>query len=78
MELLPNLNQPLLEKHREIAEQIDNLLIAAQDSAWKEAIKAFYAEVCRRAENKMLETHKLEGAHYASMREIMQELGLKI
>lgn len=39
-------------------------------------ISAFYHEVCRRAERKMVQTGKLEGAHYASMVEIMREMGL--
>lgn len=38
-------------------------------------IKIFYQEVCKRAEEKMLTSHKLEGMHYAAMREIMKELG---
>ena len=41
----------------------------------------FVNEVCLRAEEKMLETGKLEGAHYAAMRqvyaEIMQNLSSK-
>lgn len=40
------------------------------------AISAFFAEVCRRAERKMAMTGTLEGAHYASMVEIMTERGL--
>ena len=39
-------------------------------------ISAFYQEVCRRAERKMSQTGRLEGAHYASMVEIMREMGL--
>ena len=34
----------------------------------------FYNDVCKRAENKMLKTGKLEGAHYASMKEIVDEI----
>lgn len=37
-------------------------------------IRAYTAEVNRRAENKMLKTGKLEGSHYAAMREINAEL----
>lgn len=33
-----------------------------------------YEAVCRKAEDKMLKTGKLEGAHYAAMREL---LGIK-
>ena len=39
-------------------------------------IRSYTAEVNRRAENKMLLTGKLEGSHYAAMREINQELGI--
>ena len=41
-----------------------------------EALQIFYAEVCSRAEQKMLITGKLEGAHFAAMTELMKELGL--
>ena len=41
-----------------------------------EAIKFFYNEVCRRAEQKMLTSHKLEGMHYAAMQEVMKDLEL--
>jgi hypothetical protein len=37
-------------------------------------IKQFIAAVEQRAEAKMLLTHKLEGAHYAAMKEILTEL----
>ena len=40
-------------------------------------IRAYTAEVNRRAENKMLLTGKLEGSHYAAMREINAELKIK-
>lgn len=46
----------------------------ALDQARREAIKDFYAKVCERAESKMLKTGKLEGAHFASMKEIIAEL----
>lgn len=39
-----------------------------------EAVRAFVAEVERRAESKMLITHKLEGAHYAAMKECLKDL----
>lgn len=39
-------------------------------------IRAYTAEVNRRAENKMLLTGKLEGSHHAAMREINAELGI--
>jgi hypothetical protein len=40
----------------------------------KDIIIEFYNEVCKRAEDKMLKTGKLEGAHFASMKEIIDEL----
>jgi hypothetical protein len=40
----------------------------------EEIIIEFYNEVCKRAENKMLKTGKLEGAHYASMKELIDEM----
>lgn len=36
---------------------------------WKE----FYEEVCRRAESNMLKTGKLEGAHFAAMKQVKEE-----
>ena len=39
-------------------------------------IRAYTAEVNRRAENKMLMTGKIEGSHHAAMREINSELGI--
>ena len=36
-------------------------------------IEQFIAEVEKRAEEKMLKTHKLEGAHYAAMKEVFKE-----
>lgn len=36
-------------------------------------LRAFVSEVERRAEEKMLKTHKLEGAHYAAMKQVMSE-----
>jgi hypothetical protein len=36
-------------------------------------IRQFVAEVERRAEDKMLKTGKLEGAHYAAMKQVAQE-----
>lgn len=37
-------------------------------------IEQFVEQVERRAENKMLLTGKLEGAHYAAMKEILAEI----
>jgi len=35
--------------------------------------RAFFEEVCRRAEANMLRTHKLEGMHWAAMQEVKRE-----
>lgn len=40
------------------------------------AVSMFYQEVCRRAEQKISQMGRLEGAHYASMVELMTEMGL--
>lgn len=39
-----------------------------------DAIRAFCDEVNRRAEANMLKTHKLEGSHYAAMKQLMKEM----
>ena len=44
----------------------------------KETLEVFYKEVCRRAEENMLKTGKLEGAHYAAMKQVLTEKGVKI
>ena len=36
----------------------------------------FYKEVCERVEHKMMITRKLEGSHYAAMKEILREYGI--
>ena len=36
----------------------------------------FYQQVCEMAEHKMLTTGKLEGAHYASMKQLLSEKGI--
>lgn len=41
-------------------------------------INEFVEEVERRAEKKMMMTHKLEGAHYAAMKELQKEWNAKI
>lgn len=38
-------------------------------------IKDLYDEVCRKAEDKMLKTGKLEGAHYNALKQILAEHG---
>jgi hypothetical protein len=40
-------------------------------------VRKFVRRVCFLAERKMLETGKLEGTHYAAMREIFKEHGIK-
>ncbi len=46
-----------------------------QTEPWNtfDLIRKFIAEVERRAEDKMLKTGKLEGAHYAAMKQVAQE-----
>jgi len=39
----------------------------------KAAVINFYNAVCAMAERKIEMTHKLEGAHYASMRQLIEE-----
>lgn len=39
-----------------------------------DAIRRFVEDVERRAEAKMLKTGKLEGSHYAAMKEVLKEL----
>lgn len=38
-----------------------------------ELLRKFVAEIERRAEDKMLKTGKLEGAHYAAMKQVFKE-----
>ncbi len=40
----------------------------------EDLLLAFFHEVCRRAEEKMMITSKLEGSHYAAMREVVDEV----
>jgi hypothetical protein len=62
------------EKDAEIMAQcaefgyLQALLRSSGDRDATEAIKAFVERVERRAENEMLKTHKLEGAHYRAMK----------
>lgn len=41
-------------------------------------LRAFVREVNARTEQKMLQTHKLEGSHYAAMRELLKEWGIEV
>jgi hypothetical protein len=41
----------------------------------KQAIKRFIEMVEHRAETKMIITGKLEGSHYAAMKELQKEIG---
>lgn len=43
-----------------------------------EMIEEFVDKVCKRAEEKMLVTLKLEGAHFASMMELLKEYKEKL
>lgn len=47
---------------------------AVRENIGKDAIREFIAKVERRAERKMEITHKLEGAHYAAMKELEREM----
>ena len=38
-------------------------------------MQMIYNECCRRAEEKMLKTHKLEGMHYQSLQDMVKECG---
>lgn len=54
----------------------DDLWNAKEDNEpWinseRDVIEAFIAEVNRRAENNMLKTGKLEGAHHAAMKQVL-------
>jgi len=42
----------------------------------KKILEEFYKEVCKQAEDNMLKTGKLEGAHYAAMKKILREKGI--
>lgn len=48
--------------------------LANLTDADKEVLKLFVEKVERRAEDKMLRTGRLEGAHYAAMKELMREI----
>lgn len=41
-------------------------------------LRRFYDDVCRRAERNMEKTGKLEGAHYAAMRSLLNEKGVMV
>lgn len=42
------------------------------------AIERFADEVNRRAEQRMLAGHKLEGSHHIAMKEILKEWGIEV
>ena len=39
----------------------------------KTSVLNFYKEVCKKAEDKMMQTGKLEGSHYAAMNELVED-----
>ena len=41
-------------------------------------LRRFYDDVCREAELKMAKTGRLEGAHYAAMKAVLAERGVRI
>lgn len=50
-----------------------DLVMNYSESAVQDAVSAFYDEVCRLAEDNMLKTGKLEGAHFAAMKKLLRE-----
>lgn len=70
-EVSQELHKNLSLMHRDYAQEAAMMAnILEQMPSWKE----FYDEVCRRAEQKMLRTGKLEGMHYAALKEYHDEL----
>ena len=61
--------------YHEDAEQAKRLAAAVWNRRVidKAAVLSFYNRVCAMAERKIEMTHKLEGAHYASMRQLIEE-----
>lgn len=58
---------PVKETNQIIRKHFENMIPA-------EIIKEFVEQVERKAEEKMLKTGKLEGAHYAAMKELIADL----
>lgn len=53
-------------------------LLSAPSREQIDTIEAFVEVVERRAEEKMLKTGRLEGAHYAAMKQLLRELQERI
>ena len=43
----------------------------------REAVRAVLDDIENRAEENMIKTHKLEGMHYAALRDVRKELGIE-
>lgn len=54
-------------------EKMVNIAFFKIEEILKREIEGFCQRVEKRAEQKMLLTHKLEGAHYAAMKELLVE-----
>lgn len=50
-------------------------LLQASETA---VLRRFYDDVCREAELKMEKTGRLEGAHYAAMKTVLAEKGVRV
>lgn len=61
------------ESDRHQADKLLPLLQGTVRDAEINAVRNFYEQVCKRAEAKMEQTHRLEGSHYAAMQEILRE-----
>jgi hypothetical protein len=68
-----DLSEDEKESDRHQADKLKPMLIAHIRKCEMEAIKSYYRKVCERAEEKMEQTHKLEGSHYAAMQEVLKE-----
>lgn len=55
--------------------EIDNAIALLKD-VQRSVLRDFYNEVCDRAEEKMAMTHKLEGAHFAAMTQVLKRIGV--
>lgn len=60
--------------HQTYHESLQALSILAPGPRTEPSIDEFVREVERRAENNMMKTGKLEGAHYAAMKQYQAEL----
>lgn len=47
------------------------------ESRARKFLRSIFDEIERRAESNMMKTHKLEGSHYAALKEVRKELGVE-